>query len=134
MCVNTSHVSPNLQQAPLGRPQKPLAPGFLNRPGFTFLGRPCSPQQGPRGPQQSPRDPQEPGESCPPVPGATSPQPGTLPGAGSDDAAFELSQPHLPGAPSAFPTASAWLPALCPQAPCSPGTPGSLSLRCLLCV
>lgn len=73
--VNTSHVSPGLQQAPLGHPRKPLAPGFPNRPGFTFLGRPCSPHRGPR-------DPQEPGESCPPVPGATSPQPGTLLGAG----------------------------------------------------
>lgn len=119
--VNTSHVSPSLQQAALGHPQKPLAPGFPNRPGFTFLGRPCSPQRGPR-------DPQEPGESCPPVPGTACPQPGTLPGTGSDDVAFELSQPPLPGAPCAFPTASAWLPALCPQVPCSPGT---LGYRCL---
>lgn len=48
--VNTSYVSPSLQQAALGHPQKPLAPGFPNRPRFTFLGRPCSPQAGPTRP------------------------------------------------------------------------------------
>lgn len=93
------HLSAGLQQGPVGRPQKPLAPAFPNMPRFTFLSQPLRPPARPMRPSGARGG--LPAQSL--APGAASPRLAWSRLRDQMTQATELRQHHLPGIPSTFP-------------------------------